>query len=1389
MEPFTNGHLTPDYLFEVSWEVCNKVGGIHTVVSTKAGLLQEKLKERLIMIGPDIVKASGGVPVFQEDRTLFPLLQEKATAAGLKIRTGHWNIAGAPQVILIDFTTLYKNKNDIFTTLWRDFRLDSLSGQWDYIDPALFGYAAGLIIQFFYELHLNANEHIIAQFHEWMTGAGILYLEKHVPQVATVLTTHATVLGRTLSGAGQPVYNCSAPLADAARYGITSKHSLETIAASTADCFTCVSETTANECRLLLHKNPDYLTPNGFDLSIVPKKDFSEKRTTARNVLLRIASQLIQETLPPETILILKSGRYEFHNKGIDVFLDALGILNHQSFSTPVVVFIFVPAAHTGPKHKSLISGDQVLTHNLYTAAKDPIFIKLHEKQLDNTARANVKVVYAPVYLDGNDGVFNLDYYSLLPGFDLGIFPSWYEPWGYTPLESSAFYIPSMTTSQSGFGQAVSTLPADNRKGITILNRCENDDPGTAPDIAAFIHSIITLSSEKIASLRENAHAAAAHFSWKVLLPKYYDAYNFALHRSRQREDLYCDKPQAQPVLTGTPEKDKVVWREVYIATNFPAQLEPLKRLSRNIWWSWHPDAAALFRSIDPVSWDEVNENPVRLLNNLRYEQLEMLSRNNRFLAAMQLQEETLDEYLHMTSENTPAIAYFCMEYALLGALRIYSGGLGVLAGDFLKTASDSGMNCVAIGLFYKQGYFHQHFSDDGRQIAVPEQLDPSDFPMEKVSGCNGERLLIPFTFPGRTVHAEVWKIQVGRVPLYLLDTDIADNTTADRLITSRLYPSDRETRLQQEIILGQGGVRLLNALQVTTDVYHCNEGHAAFLSIERIAQLILHNHLSFDDALEVVRASLLFTTHTSAPAAMDSFNEHLLRTYFSGLTVSSCISWEEFMSLGKRQSSQMQEEFSMFYLAAHTAGEINAVSRIHQAVSASLLQKIWDEYYPAEIPVSYITNGVHLSTWLAPEWKNVFQECNINISQGNGYWQHFQTISDAKIWLTRTQIKKKFLEKLKQIIVRQLRQHHTATEKITEMMRVLQPDTMFIGFARRFTPYKRSTILFYDHTELEKITGNLHQPVVFLISGKAHPDDQAGTNMLQEIIGHTYDHRIIFLEDYDLDIARLMVQGCDLWLNFPVRGKEACGTSGMKALLNGVLQFSTPDGWWAEQYHPETGWALKAGPMYQEESKQFEVDAAEVYSMLQHEIIPLFFDRNEQGLPHGWIQKIRNALSVSGEAVCMTNALQQYIESYKKLADRTYMLSTGDFAAAKALTAWKEKIRKGWESVKIRNALPRNDQTPAAVTGDELNVSLDVDTGTLTADDIGAEILFTPKHGGKETFFKKELLVSQQHGNKLLLTASVPLKYNGDYNYSFRVYPRNFTLTHRTDIVRLKPA
>ncbi|SHN28518.1 alpha-glucan family phosphorylase [Chitinophaga sp. CF418] len=1403
MSPAGNEYLSPDYIFEISWEICNKVGGIHTVLSTKARLLQEKLKDHYIMIGPDLTKTGGQLPVFLEDRSLFPLWQEQAGKEGLRIRTGRWDIPGRPITILVDFSPLYSRKNEIFGDLWNRFRLDSLTGQWDYIDPALFGYAAGEVIASFYSLHLNATDSIIAQFHEWMTGAGILYLERNVPQVATVFTTHATVLGRTLAGSGQPFYNI-ADKVDAAtqarNFQITAKYSLEKTSAATADCFTCVSETTARECRSFLEKYPDYVTPNGFDTGIVPVKDYEDKRKQARATVLKVAGALLKEKLPEDSLLIIKSGRYEFHNKGIDVFIDALSLLQKEALPKTILAVLFVPAAHTGPREALLehthqpsshMPEDNILTHNLYAPDKDAIIRRIKERGLNNATGASVKVIYAPVYLNGQDGIFNLTYYDMLTGFDLAVFPSYYEPWGYTPMESLAFHIPSLTTSLSGFGIAAKTLPESERNGVTVIDRRDADMQEAPKAIAMFIRSFLQLTPAAVTGMRNSATAISLHFTWEKLIGKYYEAYNLVLHKSRQREGLFRDKPQTLPAEAAVALSQQPVWREINISPSFPPGLEALRQLSQNVWWSWTPAARELFRSIDPDLWYDCHEDAIRMLSYLNYEKLDALIKKPDFIQRLHTLEEQFDLYKHLPVEASPSVAYFCMEYALLPAFRIYSGGLGVLAGDFLKTASDMQLRLTAVGLFYREGYFRQQFSDDGRQVAVAEHLDPSLLPFEDVRDCKGNPLQISLAFPGRKVFAKAWKVQVGRTSLYLLDTDIPENSPGDRRITSRLYPSEKELRLQQEILLGIGGIKLIQALSLTIDVYHCNEGHAAFLVLERIRELIYRDHLSFEDAFEVVKASLLFTTHTSAPAAMDTFDETLLRTYFSGLAEDCYIGWQQLMALGRMDEQDTKADFSMFHLAAKSAQEINAVSRIHRGVSAKLLQPLWRDYQPEELPVRYITNGVHYPTWAAPEWQELFREYNIDLQSGKGHWESIAEVPDARIWEIRNKLKRAMTERLRRLLQQQLLQHHNAPEQIAALLAGLHPQTMYIGFARRFTPYKRASLLFHDPEQLKKIISDEQQPVTFIFSGKAHPADIEGLGMLQQVIsnaaGAATNTHIVFLEDYDTDIARLLVQGVDLWLNFPVRGKEASGTSGMKALINGVLNFSTQDGWWAEQYHPESGWALTTKHLYTEENKQYALDAAEVYSMLQHEIIPMYFRRNQQGVPVDWVAKIKKAITSSAHPVSMNRMMSEYTTCYNKLSERLTSLRENNYTLARELVAWKEKIRSCWDSIGIIAVTPAKSLLTVKVAGENLEAAVTLNPGILTADDIGVEIIFTDKQRNESLMFKHELQLCYQRANEIVYAANVPLLHSGEYTYTFRIFPKNHFLYHRTDIPLVK--
>ncbi|RFM31503.1 alpha-glucan family phosphorylase [Chitinophaga silvisoli] len=1309
--------ISPNYLFEVSWEVCNKVGGIYTVISTKATLVQKQFGNRYILIGPDLIRHEGNIPGFIEDNTLFYRWKAQAGKEGLNIKTGRWNIEGSPLVILIDFSTFYSKKDEIFGDLWVHYRLDSITGQWDYIDPALFGYAAGVVIDSYYKFHLNATDRIVAHFHEWMTGAGVLYIEKYVPQVATIFTTHATVLGRALAGAGI-IPDKIQPDVQAATFHLTAKHSLEKNAATNADCFCCVSEITASECLAYLGKAPDIITPNGFNHPVAATKP--QSRQQVRDLLTWVATSLLKENTAPDTLFIFSAGRYEFHNKGLDLLIDAMGALKKKTLHHPVILFLFIPAGHTGPRVLSANDAgpfSKILTHNLYSPDKDDICKRLLFQDLVNNDSSPVRVIFAPVYLDGNDGIFNLPYYNVLSAFDLAIFPSFYEPWGYTPMESLANGIYTITSDKAGFAQAVAQLPKEATKGLFIINRHLTENMLATEEIANCIVHYMDLSKDEQLSLSANAQYISAQFTWEKCIDKYKTAWHFSLNKSLQREYLFHDKPATRPPEIPSVYKPEPKWREINISSSTPEQVHELYATEKN------------------------------------------------------------------QAKAAPAIAYFCMEYGIHPALTIYAGGLGILAGDYLKTASDLNLPVIAVGLFYRQGYFRQQLTDSGQQIILKEQLDPTTLPLQEVKHHCGDTLQISLSFPGRQVWVKAWKAKVGNTMLYLLDSDIITNMPDDRLITGQLYPAEKEYRLQQEIILGIGGVRLISELGLSIDVYHCNEGHAAFLSLERIRQLIATSHLTFAEAAEIVRSSQLFTTHTSALAAMDTYDETLLHTYLAHIAKECFISWEQLFSLGS--GGNQDTVFSMFCLAARTSQLINAVSCKHKTVTAQLLGPLWKNYLPMDLPLIAVTNGIHLPTWVAPEWQQVFQQNGLHLTTPDENWEKLKELADAEIWATRLSVKKRCITEIRELLSEQFTRHHYPAEKITNFLAQLQPTTMFIGYARRITHYKRADLLYYDIDRLTRLLHLKDRPVILIIAGKAHPADIEGQKILEKVFSLTSHNNILFLENYDIKIAQLLTQGVDCWLNLPIRDTEACGTSGMKALVNGVLNFSTPDGWWAEFYTPETGWALSSHSVSANEDTpdQRKVDAEELYNLLEHHIIPLYYTRDEHDIPTGWTAMIRNAFVHTAPKISSTRMMTEYYYYYKKLHDHTLALSIDNYYRAKSVASWKEKISNGWNSIQVLQVSPEKGKLLSGKAGDTINFIITIDTGVLSTDDIGVDVIFTSKHGDQQEVFKKELLLTQRKDAIATYSANITLIKNGEYNLTCRIYARNILLMFKTEI------
>jgi phosphorylase/glycogen(starch) synthase len=1404
--------LKPDYVFEVGWEVCNKVGGIHTVISTKSPFMCEEYGDHYILLGPDVWKETIGNPEFTEDTNLFRVWREKALSDGFNIRVGHWNIPNRPIVILVDFTIFFSRKNEILAEFWETYQLDSISGGWDYIEPVMFGYGAAKVIENFYEYHFTSRERIIAQFHEWMTGSGILYLEKYVPQIGTVFTTHATILGRSIAGNGRLLYEHMEKLdgvALAHSYNITSKFSLEKCSSLAADCFTTVSEITAKECKLLLDKVPDFVTPNGFDPSIVPEEvEMHKKRNAARKLLFKVAGTLMEQAVPKDSVLLLNSGRYEFRNKGIDLFIDSLGELNKLP-GKPILAFIMVPGNVSGPNRElhDLLHGHSAneilahkyLTHYIYHEEYDPVLKKFNEAGLRNTAGDRVKVVFAPAYLNGNDGIFNLPYYDLLPGFDLTVFPSYYEPWGYTPLESAAFGIPTITTSLAGFGAWIQSLHKKNTEAIKVLHRDDSNVAEVLSEMTRFIQSFTMKSDEDIQQLNHQAAELAKTALWKEFFKHYQNAYSFALSKSDERFELFRDKRQHEAYfLKDIPVEQKPVWNRVVVEPNIPKKLEKLAQLSANLWWTWNYEVEELFEQVDPELWKQSGRNPRILAELLNISKLKALEKDQEFIQKIDALYEKFNNYM-AEAHNKPKdkVAYFSMEFGLYDNIKTYSGGLGILAGDFLKEASDSNKNMVGIGLLYRYGYFQQSISLFGDQIAEYHRQKFSHLPLSRVINNQGELMKVSIVLPGRTIYAQVWQVNVGRIPLYLLDTDISDNSLHDRSVTHQLYGGDLENRFKQELLLGVGGIRLLKELGIEADVYHCNEGHAAFLNLERLKILVQEHGLTFSQAHEVIRSSSLFTTHTPVPAGHDSFDEDLLRTYIAHYPERLNISWQDFMNLGKFRENDPTEKFSMSVLAVKMSQEVNGVSKIHGRVSREMFQSLYDGYYSDELHIGYVTNGVHHPTWAGRHWIELYKKhfgVNYLANQSDpAYWEKIKSVPDREIWHLRNFYRKDLISYLKERLTDELTRRQENPKVKLKMVDSLNEKALTICFSRRFATYKRAHLLFNNLERLSAILNNKAFPVQIIYAGKAHPADGAGQGLIKRIIeiskSPEFLGKIFFIENYDIELAKKLVRGVDIWLNTPTRPQEASGTSGEKAVMNGVLNLSVLDGWWAEGYRPNAGWALREARTYANQQFQDELDSETIYDLLEEEILPMFYDHSD-GIPLKWISFIKNCIAEVAPHYTMKRMLDDYQHKfYNKLIERSNLIKKDDYQLARDIESWKKKMRDGWHHLEVKRIAVPDAARRALGLGDDFIAEIELKLNGIKAEDLGIDVLFGQKEMDtvKKIMHKEEMKLVDSAPGVAKFTCKISMEKIGVYHYAFRLYPKNKWLAHRQDFNLIK--
>ena len=839
------------------------------------------------------------------------------------------------------------------------------------------------------------------------------------------------------------------------------------------------------------------------------------------------------------------------------------------------------------------------------------------------------------------------------------------------------------------------------------------------------------------------------------------------------------------------------VWKELSIKSRLPEELKCLDELAHNMWWAWNYEARNMWKSLDETLYEKVGHNPVMLLERLSYDRKEEIVKDKALMKKVKDVYAMFRKYMDVKPDSKrPSVAYFSMEYGINQVVKIYSGGLGMLAGDYLKEASDSNVDMCAVGFLYRYGYFKQSLSMDGQQIANYDAQNFNSLPLVRQLDENGNPVVVDVPYMNYMVHAYVWRMNVGRISLYLLDTDNELNSEYDRPITHALYGGDNENRLKQEILLGMGGILTLKKLGIKKQIYHCNEGHAALCNLQRLCDYV-DGGMPFNEAMELVRASSLYTVHTPVPAGHDYFDENLFGKYMGGYPSRLGISWDEFIGMGRENPNNHDERFCMSVFACNTCQEVNGVSRLHGWVSQKMFAPIWKGYYPEENHVGYVTNGVHLPTWTATEWRKLydkyFDPSFMSDQSNEKIWHAIYNVDDEEIWNTRMALKNKLVRFIREMFTETWLKNQGDPSRVVSLLERINPNALMIGFCRRFATYKRAHLLFTDIERLSKIVNDPEHPVLFFFSGKAHPADGAGQGLIKRIFEISqrpeFLGKIIFLEDYDMPLARRLVSGVDIWMNTPTRPLEASGTSGEKAELNGVVNLSVLDGWWVEGYREGAGWALDEKRTYQNQEYQDKLDAATIYGLLENEIIPMYYKKNKKGYSEKWIQVIKNSIATIAPHYTMKRQLDDYFDKfYNRQAKRSTALLANNNELAKKISLWKEAVAERWDGIHVvskETSFLEN----GGETGMKYKIRYVIDEQGLD-DAVGLELVSLNNEQNDsehEVYSTHQFKMIKREGNLFTFEAEIEPSNAGTYRSCVRMYPKNDLLPHRQDFAYVK--
>ncbi len=1415
------------FLFEVSWEVCNRIGGISTVIRSKLGEVKNNFGDKYCLIGPLFENN----PEFEEDESdSLRNVRIELKRRGITAKIGYWKVPERPMVVLVKYTESL-DQSKVLYHLWTDYGVDSMNGGWDYVEPVLFSTMAGRVIEVMAYYLEEATP--IAQFHEWMSGAGLLYLKKNCPAIATVFISHATVLGRAIAGNGLDLYRMFEnidPNYHAQRLGVAAKHSLESVVAREADFFVAVSDLMALEAKHILGTEVNAVIPNGFYSRQIKARTENNSAVSNRKKLIDFASRFLKKDLDDaNTVLISSSGRKDFRNKGIDLLFDSLGKLksfNSNLSGKQVVLFLYFMGGYVDRSKEIQNQGSksndgiehyfELSTHPLWESYNDPIISKCKGLGFHNQQQDNINIIYVPVYLNGSDGVLNMDFYDALSGCDLTIYPSYYEPWGYTPLESVAFSVPTITSDLSGFGRWKDKKFHDN-VGCKIIQRQNQPYEVSVEMLANEILSFLGKTPQDHATQRSAAYTLAQNADWSVFCKEYIKAYDIAITECLSRVQGKSSKNQTTQQLsfTGT-DSSRPRLRPFSVKASIPKEIERLRELSFNLWWSWDIDAYELFARLDPVMFEKVGYNPITLLDVTDIQKMQDAVGNDSYMALYETVMKKFDKYVTQPrvliqdmgpiTKDRP-VAYFSMEFGFHESLPIYSGGLGILSGDHIKSSSDINIPLVGVGLLYKNGYFRQTISKEGEQKCNYPINDFFRMPLTELSKKN-EKLRITVELPGRTLYARVWQGQVGRVTMYFFDTDVPENSPADRDITAKLYGGGKKTRIEQEILLGIGGVRLLEReMNIFPSVYHLNEGHSAFLILERLINLMKFEELDIETAKEVIKSSTVFTTHTPVPAGNETFDMSMIENYLKNYVVSTGMNWDVFKEMGHKQIAD-QGPYEMTVLALKHTYKRNGVSMLHGHVSRNMWGDLWSGYLQGEIPIFAITNGVHVPTWLTTEMKNLFAKyCSITLNAdllNKESWQKINNIPNEILWHTHNQLKNKLMTFIKERVAQNWIREGEDPSLLDNFLDSMNSAPLTIGFARRFATYKRPMLFMRDVNRLKKILNNRKQPVQFVVAGKCHPEDKEAYGLIKEIVNLSKQKeflgKIIFVEDYDMRVARRLVSGCDVWLNNPRRPLEASGTSGQKAGINGVINFSVLDGWWDEGYDPinQNGWHIGDRREYRNSESQDIADSDSFYDTLEYEIIPMYYDRNNQGVPDRWIRIMKNSLISVNAEYNTHRMLKDYLEKmYVPTAKRYFQVSQKAYAMAKEVSAWKQSIRSRFSSLHIQNVVLEGLYGDNLNINDKVTISVEIEKGRISKDEISVELMVIKEpekaqngiNGTSLTVMADPeisyhpLAFANEKDSKIFFSGNYHAERSGKFNYGIRVFPHHANIDNIQDL------